>query len=197
MVKQNRRKRRNSRRVNNTHIESAVFLGPASPATTVMIGYAQIQQYVLDRPFKFKSIIMQAAALDSATANKLTLGPAHFQIRQLGPVPVVSTTTVLSESSIVKSSRAFMVGLNPKTFRFNPVKCRYPANCKLQTFIAIDILCPQAGYEIGIQYNITVVMQIFHEYEAEKCPNKLVAVPTSSFRLGTSSQVSEPGFVSV
>lgn len=172
MVNPKRSKRRSRGRLNRRiHSEQAVFVGPASPASTLSFGYGQFIQYLHTRPFQFRRITIVAAALDVASANKLTLGPAHFQIRQLIPIPVVSNKVITADVTMIKSSRVFTVGMNPKTFRFNCHKFRYPAETKLEAFFALDVLCPAKGYEIGIHYNMTFEINIFHEYESETCPS--------------------------
>lgn len=176
MVKPKNRSRRR-RQMNRVHREQYCYIGQLSPATTASIGYGQLIAYLQARPFTFRRITITAAALDVATANKLTIGPAHFQIRQLAPIPQISTTTVVKDSSMIKASKAFMVGTNPRTFRFNLNKFRYPSSCKLDAFIAIDCICPAAGYEIGIQYSLTLEIDIYHEFESESCPK--VSVTTT------------------
>lgn len=170
-----RKQRRTRRRRANVHVESAVFLGQCSPATTVTVGYGQLIQYIQGRPFKFLRCTITAAALDVASANKATFGPACFQLRQLVPLDTVSASTATAVTSVIKSTRPYMVGNNPRTFRINFNKFRYPADGKLDCYIALDTLCLTKGTEIGINYTLTIELQVFHEYESEKCPATVVS----------------------
>lgn len=186
MVK-NRRRNKNKRRRNMVHDETSQFNGQISPSTTASIGVGQLNPYIQDRPFKFRKVVITAASLDVASANKNTFGPAMFQIRQYSNVPRVSGTTTLQEYTQIKSSRVFMVGPNPKTFYFTPIKYRYPAKCGLETFLALDCLCAVKGYEIGMHFSITIDIQVYHEQESESCPK--VMLPMTSYAMS-----SEPGF---
>lgn len=170
-----RKQQRRRRRVSNMHVENAVFLGLCAPATTVTVGYGQLIQYIQGRPFKFLRMTITAASVDVATANKATFGPASFQIRQLVPIATVSSTTTTASTSVIKSTRPYMVGSNPRTFRINLNKFRYPADGKLDTYLALDCLCFFKGSEIGINYSLTVELQVFHEYESEQCPANVVS----------------------
>lgn len=142
-----------------------------SPAATVAFNWDNLPEVCRSSPFRLVSVKCEFAAVDTAVLNKVTAGPALVQIRQQEGAAQSST----SSGATVKTSPQFMIGPNPKNVFFRCNNYLYPSNFRGSGILAVDCICPNEGYEIGVLMSYSIRIHVFHATQPESC--KLTQIP--------------------
>jgi len=150
----------------NKKTETFTVKGLIPPASTVQLKLSDLKKNWYSCGVILHSVHLEGCAYDSATANKATAQPTFVQVRILDPNVLVGGND--GEENTLFTSKIMLFGPNPKSHQFRFSSVMYPA-VFIKGLVAIDVLCPQDGWEGGLAYLATLTCTVGNLPREEKC----------------------------